>query len=91
MTHYTCDRCGADIKHPGRPELREVVIDWPGNELRGEKETLVLTFSVTKPYVDFETPDLCVECYTHVLDLVSAQLDRETEQARAKAETVGQP
>lgn len=76
--HYTCDRCGADCSK-GIGQSHGVEIDWPDAE--GEKETVALQFSVNRPRVDFETPDLCGDCYAHILNMVASMLDTDTEKA----------
>jgi hypothetical protein len=81
--HYTCDRCGVDIYGPGHEMRREVVIDWP--DAQGEKESVVLTFSVhVRPY-DPETPDLCDDCYAHILNMVASVIDSDKTPIEAAA------
>ena len=79
-THYTCDRCRAEIHAPGRQGIqREVSIEWPGAKAEGayERETVVLTFGVhIRPY-DPESPDLCNDCLAHILHEVASMLDTD--------------
>jgi hypothetical protein len=70
MTNYTCDRCGAECRR-GVQMKRTVVIEWSTDE----KEVVELSFGVCRVERDHETPDLCVECYAHILDRVAALLD----------------
>lgn len=83
MTRYTCDRCEAEIHRPGRSEMREVWIGWPDKEDPFFKQQVVLSFGVTiRPY-DPETPDLCDDCYAHILHEVASMLDAEQSEAQS--------
>lgn len=75
-THYTCDRCGAGLHGPGRQIAREATIDWPDNGQR-DTDTVILTFSVQRHPWDPETPDLCDDCYAHILHEVASMLDTD--------------
>jgi hypothetical protein len=84
MTHYTCDRCGADLSRAVRPRWADVVIDWPDRPLSDDKDTIVLTWSVLRPYVEM-SPDLCDDCHAHILREAASMLDTDREPAEVQS------
>lgn len=65
-THYTCDRCGEDSGSV-KDQRCSVTIPWTDADGNSQDETVVLKFTVVRPKVDFEQPDLCNGCYALVL------------------------
>jgi hypothetical protein len=80
VTHYTCDRCGVDGIDHGYKRTREVCIEWP-NTKDGARVELV--FDVLWPPRGMEgsvsRPDLCDDCYAHILHEVASMLDTDRE------------
>lgn len=87
-THYTCDRCGVDIREHGYQRVRGVTIDWP--DAKDEKQTVELVFDVRYPQPPSSEsvfrPDLCDDCYAWILHEVASMLDTDREPVTAATE-----
>jgi hypothetical protein len=82
-THYTCDRCGVDINEHGHQRIREIEIDWPPPHGRRGRAVVELMFDVRHPQPpssdSIMRPDLCDDCYAHILHEVASMLDTDRE------------